>query len=100
MNLDVEKAEKALEYVKGYAKGYWAAEAYLASARCLERLGLENDRRNTFRAMLFDPYVNELDQASKAREVLGIDEVAEIEAYIETGGTTNINVVVEAEVDA
>ena len=22
MNLDVEKAEKALEYVKGYAKGY------------------------------------------------------------------------------
>ena len=85
---------------KGYAKGYWAAEAYLASARCLERLGLENDRRNTFRAMLFDPYVNELDQAVKAREVLGIDEVAEIEAYIETGGTTNINVQVEAEVDA
>ena len=50
--------------------------------------------------MLFDPYVNELDQAVKAREVLGIDEVAEIEAYIETGGTTNINVQVEAEVDA
>ena len=22
MNLDVDKAEKALEYVKGYAKGY------------------------------------------------------------------------------
>ena len=80
---------------KGHAGGYWAAEAYLASARCLEVLGLENDRRNTFRAMLFDPFVNQLVQADLAREILGGAEVAEIEAYIETGGVTNIAVEVD-----
>ena len=81
---------------KGHAGGYWAAEAYLASARCLAVLGLENDRRNTFRAMLFDPFVNQLVQADSAREILGGAEVAEIEAYIETGGVTNIAVEVDA----
>jgi tetratricopeptide (TPR) repeat protein len=81
---------------KGHAGGHWAAEAYVASARCLAALGLENDRRNTFRAMLFDPFVNQLAQADVAREILGAAEVAEIEAYIETGGVTNIAVEVDA----
>lgn len=81
---------------KGHAGGHWAAEAYMASARCLAALGLENDRRNTFRAMLFDPFVNQLAQADVAREILGAAEVAEIEAYIETGGVTNIAVEVDA----
>jgi TolA-binding protein len=80
---------------KGYAEGYWAAEGYLASARCLKTLGRENDRRNTFRAMLFDPYVNTLPQAAEAREELGAVEVAEIEALMAAGTTTNIIITVE-----
>ena len=59
---------------KGHAGGKWAADAYLASARCLDILGLENDKRNTFRAMLFDPFVNKLEQANVAREILGQTE--------------------------
>jgi len=82
---------------KGHSGGYWAAEGYLASARILEKLGRSNDVRNTYRAMLFDPYVNTLPQAEKAREALGSSEVAEIEAYIETGGSSNITISVETE---
>jgi TolA-binding protein len=80
---------------KGHAGGKWAAEAYLAAARCLRELGRENDRRNTLRAMLFDRYVNQLPQADVARMALGAAEVAEIEAFIAAGGTTNITVAVE-----
>jgi tetratricopeptide (TPR) repeat protein len=83
---------------KGHAEGYWAAEAYLASARSLQELGLENDRRNTYRAMLFDPFVSSLPQSEEAREVLGSAEVAEIELYIKSGGVTNITVELEGAV--
>ncbi|MDF7797906.1 tetratricopeptide repeat protein [Pontiellaceae bacterium B1224] len=82
---------------KGHARGYWAAESYLASAEVLKKMGgRENDVRNTYRAMLFDPYVNTLPQAEVAREYLGKPEVADIEAYIETGGKTNFVITVEA----
>ena len=77
---------------KGHAGGYWAAEGYLAGARCMQKLDRENDRRNIYRAFLFDPYVNDLPQAAEAREVLGAGEVAAVEAYIATGGSTNIAV--------
>ncbi len=80
---------------KGYAKGYWAAEAYLASARCLDILGQETDRRNTFIALLYDPFVNTLPQADVARKELGPDKVAEIEAKMEAGAVTNIIITVE-----
>ena len=70
---------------RAHAKGYWAAEAYLASAMVLGEMGLDNDKRNTYRAMLFDRYVNELPQADAAREYLGFDEVVEIETKIELG---------------
>lgn len=80
---------------KGFADGHWAAEAYLSSARCLELLGQEEDRLNTFRAMLFDSYVNTLPQADVAREELGAAESAEIEALLEAGVATNIAIAVE-----
>ena len=48
-------------------------------------MGFENDKRNTYRAMLFDRYVNKLPQADLAREYLGFDEVIEIETKIELG---------------
>ncbi len=83
---------------KGYSKGYWAAEAYLASARCLQKLGLENDRRNTFRALLFDKYVNKLPQADVARRELGPDEVLEITQMLVAGTQTNLTVKIEGEV--
>jgi tetratricopeptide (TPR) repeat protein len=79
---------------KGYAEGYWAAEAYLACARVLKDLGREHDRRNIFRAMLFDRYVNSLPQAEEARKVLGAVEVAEIKRKVEGGAVTNIVVTV------
>lgn len=82
---------------RGYTKGYWAAESYLASARCLQKLGLENDRRNTFRAMLFDKYVNKLPQAEFARKELGSEEVLEITQMIEAGTQTNLTVKIEGE---
>ena len=82
---------------KGHAGGYWAAEGYLASARCLKALDRTNDARNTYRAMLFDRYVSSLPQAEIARKALGATEVGEIVDYIATGGTTNINVDVEIE---
>jgi tetratricopeptide (TPR) repeat protein len=82
---------------KGHAGGYWAAEGYLASAEILKKMERENDVRNTYRAFLFDPYVNTLPQAEVARDYLGAAEVSEIGAYLDTGGTTNISIVVEAE---
>jgi tetratricopeptide (TPR) repeat protein len=82
---------------KGYAKGYWAAESYLASARCLQTLGLDNDRRNTFRAMLFDKYMNQLPQADIARAELGAEEVLEIVQILEAGTQTNLTVSIEGE---
>lgn len=82
---------------KGHAGGYWAAESYLASANVLKKMGRENDVRNTYRALLFDPYVNTLPQAEVAREYLGSAEVAEIVAYMDAGNTTNISIQVEAE---
>ncbi|MEI6891492.1 MAG: tetratricopeptide repeat protein [Pontiella sp.] len=82
---------------KGHAGGYWAAKAYLASARILEKMDRENDVRNTYRAMLFDPYVNTLPQASVASNYLGSAEVAEITAFLDTGGSSNITITVEAQ---
>ncbi|WP_372794079.1 tetratricopeptide repeat protein [Pontiella sp.] len=81
---------------KGYSGGYWAAEGYLASARCLEKMGRENDVRNTYRALLFDKYVNTLPQADVAINVLGPDEVNEIKTLIEQGMQTNLTVTVES----
>ncbi len=83
---------------KGYDGGNWAADAYLGSARSLSALGKENDSRNTYRAMLFDKYVNTLPQADVAKKALGAEEVAEINAFIESGMQTNIVVSLEAEV--
>ncbi|MEN8254855.1 MAG: tetratricopeptide repeat protein [Verrucomicrobiota bacterium] len=80
---------------KGHADGYWAAEAYLASARCLQQLGLEEEMRNTYLAMLYDHYVNDLPQAEVARKALGAGNVAEIETFIASGGSTNIVVAVD-----
>jgi tetratricopeptide (TPR) repeat protein len=82
---------------KGVAGGYWAAEAYLASARCLKGLGLEIDMLNTYRAMLFDKYVNTLPQAQAAREALGAKVVQEINQMIIDGVQTNITVKIVAE---
>ncbi len=87
--------QRAYFQYKGHAGGYWAAEGYLASARCLQTLGLEDDRRSTYRAMLFDPYVSDLPQAEVARQELGAIEVSNIETYIASGGTSNIVVAVE-----
>ena len=80
---------------KGYAEGYWAAEGYLASARCLEKLGLSRDQRNTYRAMLFDKFVNKLPQADQAREALGTTEAQEIDQKAAQGVHTNLTVVLE-----
>jgi TolA-binding protein len=82
---------------KGVAGGYWAAEGYLASARCLEQLGLETDRLNTYRAMLFDKYVNTLPQAEVAREALGKQVVQQVNDFMAQGLQTNITVKLSAE---
>ena len=81
---------------KGHSGGYWAVEGYLASANILKKMDRENDVRNTYRALLFDPYVNTLPQASVASNYLGSAEVAEIAAYLDTGGSSNITISVEA----
>jgi tetratricopeptide (TPR) repeat protein len=92
--------QRAYMQYRGYSFGHWAAEGFLGAARCLDKLGMEQKRRNTYRAMLFDNIVNKLPQADVARKALGTREVAEIELYIETGGTTNIVVQVESDNDA
>lgn len=82
---------------KAVAGGTWAAKGYLASARCLKKLGLEIDMLNTYRAMLFDKYVNDLPQAEVARDVLGEQVVQEINTQIEQGVSTNITVKLSVE---
>ena len=89
--------QRAYFQYKGFAGGDWAAEGYLASARCLKELGLEIDRLNTYRAMLFDKYVNKLPQADVARTVLGAEVVREISTMIVEGVQTNITVKLTAE---
>ncbi len=97
---------------KGLADGHWGAEAYLAAARCLDKLSADpgtgqKDRErykaarlNTLRAMLYDRYVNKLPQAETARELLGPSEVATIDAFMTSNATTNIVVSVEEEPEA
>lgn len=80
---------------KGLAGGYWAAESYISSARCLLGMGRDGDMRNTYRAMLYDKYVNTLPQADIAKKVLGTDEVMEISQKIAAGVQTNFTVDVE-----
>ena len=82
---------------KGHAGGYWAAEGYLASARCLQALGRDGDMRNTYRAMLYDKYVNTLPQTDEARTALGAAEVLVIQQKIAAGVQTNLVVTVELE---
>ena len=78
---------------KAYAGGRWAADAYVKSAECLDKMGRPAAARNTFRAMLLDDYVRELPQSNIARERLGPQETAELLA-----GRTNTMEAVEAEV--
>jgi tetratricopeptide (TPR) repeat protein len=82
---------------KGYAGGRWGAEAYLASARCLQKLGYTDEARNTYRAMLFDKYVRELPAAAVARKALGSEETADIAQKVADGFYTNITISVEQE---
>jgi len=86
---------------KGYDGGKWAADAYLSSARCLKKAGPEYaaDVRNTYRAMLFDTFVNELPQADVAREALGTAEATQIAELVEAGTQTNITIVVDVPTD-
>lgn len=103
--------QRAYFQYKGHAKGYWAAEGYLASARCLkqlsedtslsatERKDMDEAVRNTYRAMLFDKYVNQLPQAEIAREALSESEVSEIVAFIDSGVQTNIVIEIEGAVE-
>ena len=80
---------------KGYDSGSWAANAYLASARCLKNLGYTNQAHNTYRAMLFDKYINTTPQAEQAKEAVGAAETLEISQFILTGGKTNLTISVE-----
>jgi len=54
---------------KGYDNGKWAADAYLAAADCLVKLGRDADVAKTLATMLEDPYVNTLPQAETARKM-------------------------------
>jgi len=104
--------QRAYFQYKGHAKGYWAAEGYLASARCLQKLSedpgltvkerkdMEEAVRNTYRAMLFDKYVNQLPQAEVARKALSESEVSEIQASVDAGVKTNILVEIEGAVQS
>lgn len=80
---------------KGWAEGDWAAKAYLAAADCLKKLNMPFDARNTYRAFLFDRFLNQHPLADTAREELGATEVQEIETFIATGGRTNVTVEVK-----
>lgn len=79
----------------GYAKGRWAADAYLDSVRVLEALGKEAEVIKTYQAMLLDPRVNTLPQAEEARKALGSGEVAEIETLLASGVKTNVIISLE-----
>lgn len=87
--------QRAYVQYKGYDDGKWAADAYLGSARCLQALGYTQEAHNTYRAMLFDKYVNKRPEAAQARQAVGPDEVKEIKQFIQTGGKTNLTVTVE-----
>lgn len=89
--------QRAYFQYKGLADGFWAAEGYLASARCLEELGLEEERVDTYRAMLFDKYVNTLPQAEQARAALGPEMAQEISSMIAQGLHTNVTIKLSAE---
>jgi len=82
---------------KGYNEGFWAAESYLASARCLNALGYTAEAHNTCRAMLFDKYINTCPQAKQAQEAIGAAETLEITQFIQSGGKTNVMITVEKE---
>lgn len=82
---------------KGLAGGHWSAESYLAAARCLEKMGLEAERQEVYRAMLYDKYINYLPQAQTARTALGTQAVQVIELQLEQGVSTNITVKLSAE---
>ncbi len=82
---------------KGYNAGLWAAEAYLGSARCLQKLGYTREARDTYRAMLFDKYVRDLPEADLAKETLGAEETSEIFVMIAAGVQTNLTITVEQE---
>jgi hypothetical protein len=56
--------------------------------------------RNTYKALLFDKYVNQLPQAEVAREALSESEVSEIKAFVDSGAQTNIVVEIEGAVEA
>jgi tetratricopeptide (TPR) repeat protein len=75
---------------KAYDEGHWAAEGYLGSARCLNKLGRGAAARNTYRALLLDEYVRDLPQAKKAMEILGPEETVELLA----GGTNTIETII------
>jgi len=87
--------QRAYFQYKGYADGVWAADAYLGSVRCLNQLGLTNDARNTYRAMLFDKYVNHLPQARQAQAALGAAETLEISEMLVAGVKTNLTITVQ-----
>ena len=91
--------QRAYFQYRGLAGGYWAAEGYLASARCLKVLGMEVERLNTYRAMLFDKYVNTLPQADVARKELGAEVVQEINTMMAEGLHTNITVKIRTEIE-
>ena len=81
---------------KGYAKGHWAAEGYLASARCLQKYGMDPIHvKNTYRAMLYDRFVNTLPQADQAREALGAAEAQKIDMKVAEGAKTNLTVTID-----
>lgn len=76
---------------KAYDEGKWAADAYLRSAEILNKMGREDAARNTYRAMLYDTYVQNLPQADKAKELLGPEETAALLAGITNSlGTVSI----------
>ena len=87
--------QRAYVQYKGYDGGKWAADAYLGSARCLKELGYTQEAHNTYRAMLFDKYINTTPQAEQAQKAVGADEVLEISQFIQNGGKTNLTISVE-----
>lgn len=89
--------QRAYFQFKGYADGYWAAEGYLGSARCLRRLGYEEEALNTYSAMLFNKYVNDLPQCEVAREALGPDQTRKIFEMIASGVVTNFTITLDVE---
>jgi len=87
--------QRAYVQYKGYSDGFWAAEAYLGSARCLQALGYTQESHNTYRAMLFDKYINTCPQAEQAQKAIGATETLEIAQFIQSGGKTNLTITVE-----